>query len=142
MILVTGATGNVGSQVLQQLRAAGHPVRAFVRDGETAARRFGGGVEIAVGDLNRPETLEAALRGIDRLYLLAPLTPELQQQEANAIEAATRAGVQREGQSRVCAGSRPRAYPVLAQRVTAPASAGTARAFWQGELHGRARCAG
>jgi len=93
MILVTGATGNVGSQVLQQLRAAGQPVRAFVHDGETAARRFGGGVEIAVGDLNRPQTLEAALRGIDRLYLLAPLSPELQQQEANAIGAATRAGV-------------------------------------------------
>jgi uncharacterized protein YbjT (DUF2867 family) len=93
MILVIGATGNVGSEIVRQLVDAGEKVRAFVRDEATAARRLPAGVELAPGDLGRPETVNAALRGIDRLYLLPPMVPMLQQLEASAIEAAKRAGV-------------------------------------------------
>ena len=50
MILVTGATGTVGSEVVEQLLAAGHPVRVLTRHPEKAAR-YASRVEIAQGDL-------------------------------------------------------------------------------------------
>jgi len=92
MILVTGATGTAGGEVVRQLIAAGHPVRALVRPG-SAALRLGSGAEIAVGDAGRPETLGAALRGVERMYLLLPMTPALRQQDAGIIAAAQSAGV-------------------------------------------------
>lgn len=92
MILVTGATGKVGSEVVRQLAAAGAQVRAFVRDPEKAKAKLGG-VELAAGDLARPETLAAALRGVEKLYLLPPLVPTMTELEALAIEQARRAGV-------------------------------------------------
>lgn len=74
-ILVTGATGNVGREVVAQLISAGVPVRAFVRDGRTA--RLPHGVEIATGDLSEPETLKRALGGITTVFLVWPfLTAE------------------------------------------------------------------
>jgi uncharacterized protein YbjT (DUF2867 family) len=66
MILVTGATGNVGSEVVAALVGAGEPVRALSR-GETAAPP---GVEVAAGDLDRPETLAPALAGVSAVFLL------------------------------------------------------------------------
>ena len=92
MILVTGATGTVGSEVVRQLLAAGQPVRALVRPGSTAPK-LSNGAEIAVGDAGRPETLEAALRGVERLYLLLPMVPVLRQWDASIIAAAQRADV-------------------------------------------------
>src|SRR5438046_1343992 len=91
MILVTGATGTVGGAVVRQLAAAGHPVRALVR--QPGAGRLPDGVEVAYGDLSRPETLAAALSGVERMYLLAPLAPDLPRWEAGAIDAAGAAGV-------------------------------------------------
>ncbi|MBE3007754.1 NAD(P)H-binding protein [Microbispora sp. NEAU-D428] len=74
-ILVTGATGNVGREVVTQLVSAGVPVRAFVRDALTT--RMPEGVEIAAGDLSEPETLERALNGITTVFLVWPfLTSE------------------------------------------------------------------
>ncbi|WP_412540247.1 SDR family oxidoreductase [Longispora sp. K20-0274] len=67
MILVTGATGNVGRQVVAQLLEAGEKVRAISRDPATAG--LPDGVEVLEGDLRRPETLPAALRDVDRVYL-------------------------------------------------------------------------
>jgi (4-alkanoyl-5-oxo-2,5-dihydrofuran-3-yl)methyl phosphate reductase len=92
MILVTGATGTVGSEVVRQLLAAGQPVRVLVRPG-SAGPKLSNGAEIAVGDAGRPETIEAALRGVERLYLLLPMTPALRQQDAGIIAAAQRVGV-------------------------------------------------
>jgi len=91
MILVTGATGTVGGAVVRQLVAAGHPVRALVR--QPGAGRVPDGVEVAYGDLTRPETLAEALSGVERMYLLAPLAPDLPHWEAGAIDAARAAGV-------------------------------------------------
>lgn len=69
-ILVTGATGNVGRLVVDHLVAAGAPVRALTVDPRRAA--LPAGVEVVKGYIGRPETLPAALAGVDRLYL-APL---------------------------------------------------------------------
>lgn len=66
-ILVTGATGTVGGQVLRQLMAAGHPVRALTRD--LAAAKLPDGVEAFEGDLADPDSLEAALAGAGAVFL-------------------------------------------------------------------------
>ncbi|WP_214406773.1 NmrA family NAD(P)-binding protein [Pseudonocardia lacus] len=71
-ILVTGATGNIGRMVVDHLLDAGAPVRALTVDPARAA--LPDGVEVARGNLRRPETLPAALAGVERLYL-AP-TPD------------------------------------------------------------------
>ncbi|MGV9315501.1 NAD(P)H-binding protein [Streptomyces sp. NPDC003691] len=67
-ILVTGATGNVGRLVVNELAGRGLPLRALTRDPAKAAA-FPAGAEPAVGDLARPESLAAALAGVDRLVL-------------------------------------------------------------------------
>ncbi|MFB4273101.1 NAD(P)H-binding protein [Nonomuraea sp. GTA35] len=64
MILVTGATGNVGGEVVQALVRAGQPVRALVREPARLP------VEQAVGDLNEPDSLSAALDGVRGVFLL------------------------------------------------------------------------
>jgi uncharacterized protein YbjT (DUF2867 family) len=89
MILVTGATGNVGKELVQQLIAAGQPVRAFTRHPAKLAH-LGPGVEIAAGDLDQPETIEAALKGVQRIFLVTSGT----QQDAHVIQAARRGGVE------------------------------------------------
>ena len=68
MILVTGATGNVGSELSSQLAGSGRAVRALVRDHNAA---FPGGVEIVGGDLNRIESWSGALEGVRGVFLLS-----------------------------------------------------------------------
>ncbi|GIJ63751.1 NAD(P)H-binding protein [Virgisporangium aurantiacum] len=68
MILVTGANGNVGSEVAAALVDADEPVRALSRTAATSSIRPG--VEVVPGDLDRPETLAAALAGVDAVFLL------------------------------------------------------------------------
>jgi uncharacterized protein YbjT (DUF2867 family) len=70
MILLTGATGNVGSQVLRRLTAKGERVRVLVRD----SRRLGSErvrVQIALGNLSDPASFRNALRGVDTVVHLA-----------------------------------------------------------------------
>ncbi|MEV5608641.1 NmrA family NAD(P)-binding protein [Streptomyces sp. NPDC052225] len=68
MILVTGATGNVGREVVRAVAAAGAPVRALSRSG--AADGLPPGAEAAAGDLNRADSVRAALSGVQALFLL------------------------------------------------------------------------
>ena len=68
MILVTGATGNVGRELVAALAARGEGVRALVRD--PAHVRLPGGVELVQGDLELPESLTPALRGARGVFLL------------------------------------------------------------------------
>jgi uncharacterized protein YbjT (DUF2867 family) len=60
---VTGATGTVGRQVVEQLLRDGHPVRALTRDPAKAKDRLPRDVEVVGGDLERPETLVGASTG-------------------------------------------------------------------------------
>jgi uncharacterized protein YbjT (DUF2867 family) len=69
MFLVTGATGNVGSQVVAQLLARGESVRVFVRDANKVAQ-WGDRVEIAIGDFTRPDSFARATAGADGVFLL------------------------------------------------------------------------
>jgi uncharacterized protein YbjT (DUF2867 family) len=93
MILVIGATGTIGSEVVGQLLAADERPRAFVRDRDKARRLLGERVEPVVGDLDRSETIEAALGGVDRLFLLTTQSSRQPDWERSVIAAAARAGV-------------------------------------------------
>jgi uncharacterized protein YbjT (DUF2867 family) len=76
MILVTGATGTVGRQVVTQLSERGVPVRAVTRDPSSAG--LPAGVEVVRGDLAEPASLEPHLAGADSVFLVWPFTsPEL-----------------------------------------------------------------
>jgi uncharacterized protein YbjT (DUF2867 family) len=70
MILVTGATGNIGRELVRTLAGAGEEVRALIR---RDADRSGlpAGVEGVIGDLNRPETLSAPLADVRGVHLLS-----------------------------------------------------------------------
>lgn len=97
-ILVTGATGTVGRQIVTELAAAGRPVRALTRRPESAD--LPAGVEVVRGDLTAPETLDDALDGVTALHLItfggadalsyAPL-----ETGAEIVERARKAGVRR-----------------------------------------------
>jgi uncharacterized protein YbjT (DUF2867 family) len=73
-VLVTGATGNVGSVVVEQLVAAGLDVRAFTRSPEKAT--FGPGVTAVKGELLDVDALRAAMDGVDAVFLLSPGVPD------------------------------------------------------------------
>src|SRR5919107_1292118 len=91
MILVTGATGKEIVGELKRLGVGG--VRALVRDPARAAFIREAGFETAEGDFDRPETLGAALEGVERVLLLTPPTPQTFAQQSAFVEAARRAGV-------------------------------------------------
>jgi uncharacterized protein YbjT (DUF2867 family) len=93
MILVIGATGTIGTEVGGHLLAADERPRAFVRDRNKARRLLGERVEPVVGDLERPETIEAALAGVDRVFLLTTQSSRQPDWERSVIGAAARAGV-------------------------------------------------
>ena len=72
-ILVTGGTGHVGSEVVKEIRKRKADVRILVRKQETPAPE---GVEVVLGDLLDPVSVEKALHGVDKLYLLNAVTPD------------------------------------------------------------------
>jgi len=67
-ILVTGATGFIGRQLVRDLIGAGHDVRVLARNGKKAEALFGEVAEVAPGDLCNPASLREACRGIDLIY--------------------------------------------------------------------------
>src|SRR5579862_4611856 len=73
--LVTGATGRVGSAVVAELLERGATVRALTRN-ERAAEKLPSGVEIAVGNLLDPVSVEQAMAGVDTLFLLNTVTAD------------------------------------------------------------------
>jgi uncharacterized protein YbjT (DUF2867 family) len=94
MILVTGATGLNGSELIRRLSARGVAVRALVRDpAKAAAIAALPNVEIVQGDMARPNTLTAALSGVDRAMLISSSDPMMLDVQTNFIEAAGKAGV-------------------------------------------------
>ena len=95
MILVTGATGHVGSELVRLLAEQGAPARALVHSPDKAAPIQRLGLQTALGDFEQPDTLDAAMAGCDHLFLLSPPSPRQPQQEQHVIDAAKRAGVSR-----------------------------------------------
>ena len=92
MILVTGATGRNGKELLRVLSAKGFAVRALVRNPAEAIAALPN-VEIVQGDMARPETLAAGLRGVDRAMLISSSDPMMLDVQTNFIDAAKQAGV-------------------------------------------------
>ena len=90
MILVTGATGNVGLELVKRLFDRSLPVRAFVRDRSRARAIAFPGIELVEGDFSRPETFTRALDGVDQLFLLIPSSADAEQQQRNFVDVAKR----------------------------------------------------
>jgi NADH dehydrogenase len=103
MILLTGATGTVGSALLRRLTATGEPVRCLVRD-PRRLREQRVRVQIALGDLAHPASFRNAMRGVDTVVHLAAAIrdqPRASIEELNAVatyrlvRAAERSGARR-----------------------------------------------
>jgi uncharacterized protein YbjT (DUF2867 family) len=86
MILITGATGTVGSAVLEEVRKTGKPFKAMVR-------KEGDLPNAVVADFADKESMKHALTGVDIVFLVCSPIPELVTLESNAIEACHEAGV-------------------------------------------------
>jgi uncharacterized protein YbjT (DUF2867 family) len=92
LILVTGATGNTGSGLVPTLLAAGARVRALVHTPDKAEALRRQGAEVVVADLGKPESLAAAVDGVDRIYLCLFNGPEQARHGRNLIAAARTSG--------------------------------------------------
>ncbi|WP_312527338.1 NAD(P)H-binding protein [Comamonas sp.] len=93
-VLVCGATGRLGQLLVPRLLARQARPRVFVRQAATAQALWGNTVEVAQGRFEDATALGQALVGIDRLFLLSPITPTLAEQQLRVVEAARAAGVQ------------------------------------------------
>ncbi|MFZ3598409.1 NAD(P)H-binding protein [Streptomyces sp. BH104] len=87
-VLVTGATGRIGRAVVDELLAAGVPVRALTRD--PAAAELPAGVEVVAGDFADPASLDPALRGVRAVFLLWTAPPATIEAVIGRIAARTR----------------------------------------------------
>jgi uncharacterized protein YbjT (DUF2867 family) len=94
MILITGASGTVGKAVLAEVARSGEKHRAMYRSREDA-RKAPEGTEPVIADFSDQPSLQAALRGVEIVYLVCAPIPALVQLEGNVIEASESAGVGR-----------------------------------------------
>src|SRR6202171_1437414 len=94
MILVTGATGLNGSELVRRLSAKGIPSRALVRSlAKAQALASLPHVEVVEGDMARPDSLTTALRGVERAILISSSDPTMFEVQSSFIDAARKAGV-------------------------------------------------
>ncbi|CAN7505367.1 SDR family oxidoreductase [Polaromonas sp. LjRoot131] len=92
-ILITGATGNIGRQVVQQLVKRGADVRALVRDPSKAS--FPAGVNVVQGDLLDVDSMRLAFKGVSTLFLLNAVVPDEFTQALMTLNLAREAGIDR-----------------------------------------------
>jgi uncharacterized protein YbjT (DUF2867 family) len=92
MILVTGATGTNGRELVDELKKRSVPFRAMLRDANKRSV-LPEGVDIVEGDFAKPETLARALDGVDHAFLVSPSSEQSGELEKNFIAAAKNAGV-------------------------------------------------
>lgn len=90
--LITGATGDIGSRVVERLLQRGERPRVFVRNREKIRSRFGNRVDVFLGDLGDPRSLNPALAGADTLFLVN-IGPEIPARDQAAADAAKAVGV-------------------------------------------------
>ncbi|RPJ30430.1 MAG: NAD-dependent epimerase/dehydratase family protein, partial [Planctomycetaceae bacterium] len=95
MILVTGATGNIGRELVMQLARTGKPFSVMVRNTAKAQQMLGAvpNLTIVEGDVSKTATLPAALEGVETVFLLTPSDFRQVEQQGNFIRAAKAAGV-------------------------------------------------
>ncbi len=93
MIVITGATGTVGREIIRQLSANKVGFLAVVRNPERARRVLGPDVDIIYGDYSNPGSLDTAFREATKVYLASPSDEHQVQNENNVVDAAVRAGV-------------------------------------------------
>lgn len=92
MILITGASGTVGSEVLKQAAAAKLPLRAAFQS-QAKAKSAPAGTETVVMDYTKPETIRAALKGVEKVFLVGPPILEVAKLEAGLVDEAKNAGL-------------------------------------------------
>jgi uncharacterized protein YbjT (DUF2867 family) len=92
-ILVTGSTGTIGSNIINHLASEGASVRVLVRSNKPTA--FPAGVEKVVGDMTDLDSMRAALKGVDTLFLLNAVVPDELTQALLTIDLAVDAGIRR-----------------------------------------------
>lgn len=92
-ILVTGSTGNVGSQVVKQLSSFKGKVRAAVQSKNRAQEIKNTGAELVEMNFNNTETVNAAFKGVQKLFLLTPFVPNMVEISENLVEQARKANV-------------------------------------------------
>lgn len=92
-ILVTGSTGTVGSEVVKALRERNADVRALVRNGSNTAH-LPKDIDITVGDMLDPASVEKALKDVDKVYLLNAVVPDELTQALIVFDLAKRLGIQ------------------------------------------------
>jgi uncharacterized protein YbjT (DUF2867 family) len=95
MILVTGASGNVGRPLVDALAASGAPVRAAYHSAERAREATAAARDAVVVDYTRPETLAPALEGVRTVFLLGPIGPGHEARELAVVKSARTAGAER-----------------------------------------------
>jgi uncharacterized protein YbjT (DUF2867 family) len=93
MILVAGATGTVGSNLVRELAALGAPTRALIRKTHDPEALEELGIEPAIGSFEDARSLAAALAGVERLFILSPAGVEgMVAQQLQVLEAARASG--------------------------------------------------
>ena len=93
MILVTGAGGNVGSELVKKLRSSGTKFRAGYYSAKKAEEAKQAGEESVAVDFAKPESLRSALQGVDGVFLISGNVPNQTELELNVVKESKKAGV-------------------------------------------------
>ena len=92
-ILVTGATGTIGSSVMDGLRKKGAEFVALVRTEEKALNLNKKGIDAVIGDFGDKESLRKALDGVGKIFLLSVTSPEIPRLQGNVVDVAREKGI-------------------------------------------------
>lgn len=96
MILVTGATGNVGSEIARQLIARAIPFRIYVRDADKAATMIGSdGYDISLGSFSDQAEFAAALNGVTSIYMVTNQSETFKTDLQRMVQQVKAAGIER-----------------------------------------------
>lgn len=92
MILVTGATGNSGSELLKHLSTLGVAVRAMARSTSRPADDLLQGIDVVTADFDDERSIASALEGIERAFLVTNSSERAEEQQLRFVERARAAG--------------------------------------------------
>jgi uncharacterized protein YbjT (DUF2867 family) len=91
-ILITGANGTIGTATIRALREAGVAVKAGIRNPEKGKALAALGAEVVAFDLEKPESMKAALQGVEHVFFITPFHPGVNEQLQVAVNLAREAG--------------------------------------------------